>query len=97
MVTCPIDCVKAACPDPDFLEKHSSFVLTVITLGSGFVSVEAGLDTAEAARPAFSKRLLHRGFSTTKPMVKAAKKRQAGPKTPARKTASKSPTKTKKR
>ena len=28
-INCPIDCVRAACPDPDFLEKHSTFVLTI--------------------------------------------------------------------
>ena len=29
MTVCPIDCVRAACPEPDFLEKHSTFVLTI--------------------------------------------------------------------
>lgn len=28
-VDCPIECVRSACPTPDFLEKHSSFVLTI--------------------------------------------------------------------
>jgi hypothetical protein len=28
-INCPIDCVRAACPEPDFLEKHSTFVLTI--------------------------------------------------------------------
>ena len=28
-VSCPIECVRSACPDPDFLEKHSTFVLTL--------------------------------------------------------------------
>ena len=26
---CPIECVRSACPDPDWLEKHSNFVLTI--------------------------------------------------------------------
>ena len=29
MIECPIECVRAACPDPDFLEKHETFVLTM--------------------------------------------------------------------
>jgi hypothetical protein len=30
-VVCPIECIKAGCPDePDFLEKHSTFVITLI-------------------------------------------------------------------
>ena len=28
-IHCPIECVRSACPDPDFLEKHSTFVLTI--------------------------------------------------------------------
>jgi hypothetical protein len=28
-IDCPIECVRSACPDPDFLEKHSTFVLTM--------------------------------------------------------------------
>ena len=27
---CPIDCVRAACPDPDFLERNGAWLLTVI-------------------------------------------------------------------
>ena len=30
MVDCPIDCVRSACPDPDWLEKHSAWLLTII-------------------------------------------------------------------
>ena len=30
MVDCPIECVRSACPDPDFLEKHSAWLLTII-------------------------------------------------------------------
>ena len=29
-MACPIECVKAGCPEPDFLQKHSTFVLTAI-------------------------------------------------------------------
>lgn len=35
MTICPIECVRSACPDPDFLEKHETFVLTVLSLLSG--------------------------------------------------------------
>ena len=28
-IVCPLECVKSGCPsDPDFLEKHSTFVIT---------------------------------------------------------------------
>lgn len=36
---CPIDCVRAACPDPDFLEKHSTFVITMTASASGLLGV----------------------------------------------------------
>ncbi len=30
-VVCPIDCVKSGCQDPpDFLEKHSTFLITLL-------------------------------------------------------------------
>ena len=29
MIECPIECVRAACPDPDWLEKHETFTLTM--------------------------------------------------------------------
>ena len=29
-VECPISCVRAACPDPDFIEKNGAWLLTVI-------------------------------------------------------------------
>ncbi len=35
MVDCPIECVRSACPEPDWLEKHSSFVLTLVGILSG--------------------------------------------------------------
>ena len=39
-VVCPISCVKSGCDDPpDFLQKHSSFVLTVCTLLGGGLGV----------------------------------------------------------
>jgi hypothetical protein len=29
-IVCPLECVKSGCPsDPDFLEKHSTFVITM--------------------------------------------------------------------
>lgn len=30
MVECPIECVRSACPDPDFVEKNGAWLLTVI-------------------------------------------------------------------
>ena len=38
-VVCPIDCVRAACPDPDFLEKHEGLVLTLIAACSATVGM----------------------------------------------------------
>ena len=32
MVECPIECVRSACPDPDFVEKNGAWLLTVIGL-----------------------------------------------------------------
>lgn len=29
-VMCPIECVRAACPDPDFIEKNGTWLLTVV-------------------------------------------------------------------
>ena len=35
-VVCPIQCVKSGCEDKDFLEKHSTFVMTALSLvGAG--------------------------------------------------------------
>ena len=39
MTTCSIECVRAACPEPDWLEKHSTFVITVIGLITGVLGV----------------------------------------------------------
>ena len=36
---CPIDCVKAACAEPDFLEKNGAFLLTVIGGATGVVGM----------------------------------------------------------
>ncbi len=36
---CPIDCVRSACPEPDFLEKHSTFVLTAIGSFSALLGI----------------------------------------------------------
>ena len=38
MIECPIECVRAACPDPDFLEKHETFVLTMTATISATVT-----------------------------------------------------------
>jgi len=32
---CPIECVRSACPDPDFIEKNGTWLLTVIAGFSG--------------------------------------------------------------
>ena len=37
MTVCPIECVRAACPSPDFLEKHEGFVLTITATLSGLL------------------------------------------------------------
>ena len=29
-VECPIECVRSACPDPDFIEKNGAWLLTII-------------------------------------------------------------------
>lgn len=36
---CSIECVNLACKDPSFLEKHETFVLTIIGLGGSAVGV----------------------------------------------------------
>ncbi len=38
-IVCPLECVKSGCPsDPDFLEKHSTFVLTVCGMLSACIA-----------------------------------------------------------
>ena len=35
-IECPIECAKMGCPDPDWLEKHNAFLLTIVGgLGAG--------------------------------------------------------------
>lgn len=35
-IQCPIECAKMGCPDPDWLEKHNAFLLTIVGgLGAG--------------------------------------------------------------
>jgi hypothetical protein len=35
-IECPIECVKSGCEDPpDWLQKHSTFLLTLVTLVAG--------------------------------------------------------------
>lgn len=29
-INCPIECINKACPEPDFLEKHNGFLITLI-------------------------------------------------------------------
>jgi len=29
-ILCPLECVNQGCPEPDFLEKHSGFLITLI-------------------------------------------------------------------
>ena len=36
---CPIDCVRAACPDPDWLEKHEPLVLTFVAAVSASIGM----------------------------------------------------------
>jgi hypothetical protein len=36
-VMCPMQCVRAACPDPGFIEKNGAWVLTVAGLVCGCV------------------------------------------------------------
>jgi len=39
MTQCPIECVRAACPSPDFLEKHEAFVITIVGILGGALGV----------------------------------------------------------
>jgi hypothetical protein len=39
MDLCPVHCINASCKDPSFLEKHETFVLTIIGLGGSAVGV----------------------------------------------------------
>ena len=36
-VLCPVQCVRSGCPDPDFLEKNGTWLLTVIAAFIGCV------------------------------------------------------------
>ena len=38
-ITCPVECVNQACPDPDWLEKHNGFLITLI----GSISAVLGI------------------------------------------------------
>ena len=29
-IICPLQCIKAGCDHPDFLEKHSTFIITLL-------------------------------------------------------------------
>ena len=39
MESCPMHCINASCKDTSFLEKHETFVLTIIGLGGSAVGV----------------------------------------------------------
>ena len=34
---CPLECVNAACSEPDFIEKHGTWLLTVVGVATTFV------------------------------------------------------------
>jgi len=36
---CPLACVRAGCPEPDWLEKHNGFLITLIGAISACMSV----------------------------------------------------------
>lgn len=36
-VLCPIECTRAACPTPDFVERNGTWLLTVLGIGTGVV------------------------------------------------------------
>jgi len=38
MTVCPIECVRAACPTPDWLEKHETFTLTMVATVSAAIT-----------------------------------------------------------
>ena len=38
-IDCPIECVRSACPDPDWLEKHEGFVLTSVASVSAALGI----------------------------------------------------------
>ncbi len=38
-ILCPVSCVRSACPEPDWLEKHETFVLTVVATLSATIGV----------------------------------------------------------
>ncbi len=38
-ITCPVECVNQGCPQPDWLEKHNGFLLTLI----GSISAALGI------------------------------------------------------
>ena len=42
-ITCPIECVREGCPEPDFLEKHSGFLITLIGSVSAVLSLNKNL------------------------------------------------------
>jgi hypothetical protein len=29
-INCPLECVSVSCPEPDFLEKHNGFIITLV-------------------------------------------------------------------
>jgi hypothetical protein len=38
-INCPLECIKQICPEPDWLEKHNGFLITLL----GSISAVLGL------------------------------------------------------
>ena len=38
-INCPLECVRSGCPQPDFLEKHNGFFITLIGSLSAMLGV----------------------------------------------------------
>lgn len=38
-IVCPVECIRTGCPEPDFLERNSAFLLTVFAGLTGLVGV----------------------------------------------------------
>ena len=36
---CPVHCVNLSCKDPSFLEKHETFVITIIGIGGSALGI----------------------------------------------------------
>lgn len=38
-MNCPLECVRLGCPEPDWLEKHNGFLITLIGAVSGALGI----------------------------------------------------------